>query len=65
MADYVTGGVTRDGGLGVGRLQDLGGVVVEDRTKEIGEGGTVFGVVAEELGCARGPDEVPGSRSGG
>jgi len=56
MADDVAGGVARDGGLGVGGLQDFGGVIVEDGTKEIGEGGAVFGVVAEE--CAARPDQA-------
>src|ERR1700757_368462 len=58
MADNVAGGVTRDGGLGVGGLQDSGGVIVEDGTKEIGEGGAVFGVVAEKLGGAVGPGDL-------
>ena len=65
MADDVAGGVTRDGGLGVGGLQDSAGVVVEDGPKEIGKGRAVFGVVAEELGGALGPGEVLGSGSGG
>jgi len=65
MADDVAGGVTRDGGLGLGGLQDFGGVIVEDGTKEIGEGGAVLGVVAEELGGTLGPGEVLGSGSGG
>ena len=43
----------------------MGGVVMKDGTQEIGEGGAVFGVVAEELGRALGPGEVLGSGSGG
>ena len=58
MADDVAGGVARDGGLGLGGLQDFGGVIVEDGTKEIGEGGAVFGVVAEELGGAARPGDL-------
>ena len=65
MADDVAGGEARDGGLGVGGLQDSGGVVVEYRPKEIGEGGEVFGVVAEELGGAFGPGELLGGGIGG
>ena len=63
MTDDLAGGVTRDGGLGIGRLQDFGSVVVENGTQEIGEGRAVFGVVAEELGGAFGPGEVLGSGS--
>jgi len=56
MADDVAGGVARDGGLGVGGLQDFLGVVVEDGTKEIGESGAVFGVVPRS--CAARPDQA-------
>ena len=43
----------------------MGGVILKDRTQEIGEGSAVFGVVAEELGGAFGPGEMLGSGSGG
>src|SRR5258708_3104367 len=65
MADDGAGGVARDGSLGLGGLQDFGGVIVEDGTKEIGEGGAVFGVVAEELGGALGPGDLFGGEIGG
>src|SRR5258705_7619795 len=58
MADDVPGGVARHGGLGVGGLQDFGGVIVKDGTKEIGEAGAVFGVVAEELRGAARPGDL-------
>jgi hypothetical protein len=60
MADDVSGGVTRDSGLGVGGLQDSGGVVVEDGPEEIGEGGAVFGIAAKEFSGAVGPGELFG-----
>jgi len=65
MTDDVAGGVTRDASLGTGRLQNLGGIVVEDGTQEVGEGGAVFGVVSEEMAGAFGPGEVLGGGSGG
>src|SRR5579859_1061930 len=64
ISRYAARDVTRDGGLGVGGLQDSGGVVVEDGTKEIGEGRAVFGIVAEELGGALGPGKKLGGGSG-
>jgi hypothetical protein len=38
---------------------------MEDGTQEIGEGGAVFGVVAEKFGGAVGPGEMLRSGSGG
>src|SRR5882762_6416039 len=61
MADDVAGGVARDGGLGVGGLQDFGGVIVEDGTKEIGEGGegfAHFGEMRAELWAFQNDDSV-------
>jgi hypothetical protein len=65
VTDDVAGGVAGDGGLGVGRGKDLGRVVVEDEAEEVGEGGQVFGVRAEELDGAFGPEELVGSGVGG
>src|SRR5258708_20502134 len=64
MADDVAGGVARDGGLGLGGLQDFGGVIVEDGTKKIGEDVAVFGVVAEELRGAARPGDLFGGGIG-
>jgi hypothetical protein len=55
MADYVAGGVAAEGGVGVGGLQDFGGVVVENEAEQIGEGRRGIGEVAQELGGAAGP----------
>lgn len=55
MTDDVTRGAAGERGVGIGGLQDLGGIVVENEAEEIGEARGVFGVMAEELSCAIGP----------